>query len=74
VRSSASWAKVAGVLLLIAPQVTGAPEADAFASRVPAELAAKFAAASLGTQATLWLTVAYFAGLFWSRYSHGAAD
>jgi cobalt transporter subunit CbtA len=73
VRSSASWAKVAGVLLLIAPQVAGAPEADAFASRVPAELAAKFAATSLAIQATLWLTVAYFAGLFWSRSSRGTA-
>jgi cobalt transporter subunit CbtA len=74
VRTSGSWAKVVGMLFLIAPHIVGAPDAEAFASRVPAELAAKFAVASLGTQATLWLTAAYFAGLFWSRYPHGAAD
>jgi cobalt transporter subunit CbtA len=74
VRTSASWAKFAGVSLLLAPHLVGAPAAEGFVSRVPAELAAKFAAASLAVQATLWLTVAYFAGLFWSRYLRGAAD
>lgn len=66
-------AKVAGLLLLIAPHVAGAPHAEAFTSRVPAELAAKFAAVSLANQAALWLTVGYFASLFWSRTSRGAS-
>ena len=68
-RTSAPWAKLAAVLLLIAPHIAGAPHAEALASRVPAELAAKFAANSLAIQATLWLAVAYFAGFFWSRFS-----
>jgi cobalt transporter subunit CbtA len=72
-RTSAPWAMLGGVLLLLAPHIVGAPHAEALASRVPAELAAKFAASSLAVQATLWLTVAYFAGLFWSRYPRKAA-
>jgi cobalt transporter subunit CbtA len=72
-RTSAPWAMLGGVLLLLAPHIVGAPHAEALASRVPAELAAKFAANSLAVQATLWLTVAYFAGFFWSRYSRKAA-
>jgi cobalt transporter subunit CbtA len=72
-RTSAWRAKLAGVLLLVAPHVAGAPTAEAFTSTVPAELAAKFAAISLAIQATLWLTVAYFAALFWSRSSRETA-
>jgi cobalt transporter subunit CbtA len=68
-RKSAWRAKLAGVLLLVAPHAAGAPSAEAFTSTVPAELAAKFAATSLAIQAALWLTVACFAGLFWSRTS-----
>jgi cobalt transporter subunit CbtA len=72
-RTSAPWAMLGGVLLLLAPHIVGAPHAEALASRVPAELAAKFAANSLAVQATLWLTVAYFAGLFWARYPRKAS-
>jgi cobalt transporter subunit CbtA len=72
-RTSAPWAMLGGALLLLAPHIVGAPHAEALASRVPAELAAKFAASSLAVQATLWLTVAYFAGLLWSRHPRKAA-
>jgi cobalt transporter subunit CbtA len=72
-RTSAWRAKLAGVLLLVAPHVVGAPTAESFTSPIPAELAAKFAAISLAIQAALWLTGAYFAALFWSRSSRGAA-
>jgi cobalt transporter subunit CbtA len=72
-RTSGWRAKLAGVVLLVAPHVIGAPTVETFTSTVPAELAAKFAAISLAIQAMLWLTCAYFAALFWSRSSREAA-
>lgn len=53
-----------GVLLLVAPHffwpTPAAPE-----STVPAELAARFAAASLAVQAACWVLAGAFAGLVW---------
>ena len=66
-RPGAHWRIAVGVLLLLAPHVIGAPHPQAFASTVPAELAAEFTARSLVLQAVLWLMMAGFAGYFWSR-------
>lgn len=66
-RAGAQWRIAVGVLLLLAPHVIGAPHPEAFASNVPAELAAAFTARSLVLQAVLWLMMAGFAGYFWSR-------
>jgi len=73
-RKPAWRTSLAGVLLLVTPHVAGAPNAEAFASTVPAEIAARFAATSLAIQAALWVTTAYFAGLFWSRTSRAPSS
>lgn len=49
------------------PHLIGAPHPPAFESRVPAELAARFAALSLALQASLWIASGAFAGLFWAK-------
>lgn len=57
-----------GVALLIAPHVIGAPHpAETEASRVPAELAARFASASLAVHAVLWALVGLVVGWYWQR-------
>lgn len=66
-RVEAPLAKVAGVVLLLAPHVIGAPHPPAFESRVPAELAAHFAALSLIVQGLLWALVGLAVGLLWPR-------
>jgi cobalt transporter subunit CbtA len=57
-----------GVALLLAPHVIGAPHpAAAEASRVPAELAARFASVSLGVHAVLWALTGGLVGWLWQR-------
>lgn len=57
-----------GLALLLAAHVVGAPHpAEGDASRVPAELAARFASASLAVHAVLWALTGAFAGWFWQR-------
>jgi cobalt transporter subunit CbtA len=58
-----------GVALIVAPHffwpTPAAPE-----STVPAELAARFAAASLTVQAACWVLAGVFAGVMWRLVSH----
>lgn len=57
-----------GLALLAAPHVIGAPHpAEAETSRVPAELAARFASASLAVHAVLWALTGSLVGWFWQR-------
>lgn len=53
-----------GLALIVLPHVVGAPHAGAAASLVPAEVAAAFAAASLGLQFLTWILPAVIAG-YW---------
>lgn len=56
------------IAVLIVPHAIGAPHlADAAASRVPAELAARFAATSLAVHAALWIATGLAVGLIWPR-------
>lgn len=66
-RAPRAWAKPVGVLILVAPHVIGAPQAEGYASLAPAELAAHFAATSLVVHAALWLMVGASVGLIWPR-------
>lgn len=52
----------AGLAALALPHLAGAPQAPEVASRVPAEIAARFAAASLGIQALMWILPGVIAG------------
>lgn len=64
---SQATAKAAGVALLIAPHIIGAPHPASFESTAPAELAARFAAASLVVHALLWCLVGLSVGWLWTR-------
>ncbi|WP_137391324.1 CbtA family protein [Rhodoligotrophos defluvii] len=57
----------AGLMLLVLPHLIGAPHTEETVSRVPAELAAAFASASLVVQALVWIVPAVLAGFFVSR-------
>jgi cobalt transporter subunit CbtA len=58
-------AKIAGVALLVAPHLVGAPQPATPESTVPAEIAARFAAASLSVQALAWVLAGAMVGLLW---------
>lgn len=72
-RTEAAWAKALALVLIIAPHVVGAPHPAGFESRVPAELAAHFAATSLVVQAALWGLTGLAIGVFWARFGRRAA-
>jgi cobalt transporter subunit CbtA len=56
-----------GIAALAIPHLAGAPHPAEVASRVPAELAARFAAASLVVQALMWILPATIAGYVVAR-------
>lgn len=64
-RAEASWARALAVLALLVPHLIGAPHPAAPESRVPAEIAAHFAALSLAIQAALWLATGFAVGVLW---------
>jgi cobalt transporter subunit CbtA len=53
------------VLLLAAPHIIGAPELDGFSGVAPPEVAASFAARSLGLGLAAWSLMGWLAGWFW---------
>nr|WP_207783284.1 CbtA family protein [Methylosinus sp. RM1] len=59
--------KALGVALIIAPHFIGAPQPPAPESTAPAELAARFAAASLAIHAITWILVGAAVGFVWRR-------
>ncbi len=61
------WARAAGVLLLAAPHIVGAPHPQAFTSAAPAELAGQFAAASLAVSAIFWVLLGWAAASLYQR-------
>lgn len=61
------WLKAIALALVLVPHLVGAPHPEAMESKVPAELAARFAALSLALQAVLWLASAYAAAFFWRK-------
>lgn len=58
---------VAAVALLLAPHLFGAPEPDYFTGTAPPEVAALFAARSLGSGLFAWSVLGCVAGFFWAR-------
>lgn len=68
-RVGGTMATIAGVLLLAAPHLVGAPHPDGYASAVPAEVAAHFASASLGVHAAFWAVIGAATGWFWQRFA-----
>jgi cobalt transporter subunit CbtA len=73
-RMESPVARLGAFVLLLAPHVIGAPHPHAFESRVPAEVAAQFAALSLVVQGLLWVFAGIAVGLLWPRFAPRAAS
>ena len=61
----------AGIALLAAPHLLGAPQPARIGGAVPPELAGHFAAASLVTAAVFWSLLGWLTGTFWRRFDGG---
>lgn len=72
-RMEAPWLRALAVLAMLLPHVIGAPHPAAPESKVPAEIAAHFAALSLGVQAALWLVTGLAVGVLWPWATRRAA-
>lgn len=64
----AVWAIPVGIALLAAPHLVGAPQPPDGAGLVPPELAAEFAARSLGVNAVLWTLLGLATGALYARF------
>lgn len=58
---------LAGVVLLAAPHLIGAPQLDTYWGVAPPELAAQFVTFSLGSAAAGWTTLGFLSAWFWTR-------
>lgn len=70
-RTGALWI-AAGIALLAAPHLIGAPQPARLGGPVPPELAGHFAAASLVTAAIFWSLLGWLSGTFWRRFAAAA--
>lgn len=66
------WAKVLGVVLIVAPHVYGAPEAEDLKSAVPPMLASEFAVSTLATNLFFWVVLGTALG--WAIQSYAASE
>jgi cobalt transporter subunit CbtA len=73
-RGTGSLAIVAGLALVVAPHLIGAPHPAEFESAVPSELSGDFAAASLVVHAAAWTITGFAVGYAWQRGWNGAAN
>lgn len=64
-RMEAPWLRVLAIAAILVPHLIGAPHPAAPESKVPAEIAAHFAALSLAIQAALWLATGFAVGVLW---------
>jgi len=62
-----TWAAAAGIVALAIPHIIGAPHPAEYSTLVPAELSAKFTAASIVTAAVFWACLGWLAGAFYAR-------
>lgn len=69
-----SWLIPAGLLLLAAPHIIGAPQpVGESAGLAPPELAAEFVARALGVAAVFWSMIGWVAGTLYARLGRPAA-
>ncbi|VAW10048.1 Predicted cobalt transporter CbtA [hydrothermal vent metagenome] len=66
--------KSAGLALIAAPHLIGAPMPDQFTSTAPAELAGAFASASIVLGAVFWALLGWATGTLWPRFADEVAD
>ncbi len=60
---------VAGLALLIAPHLIGAPRLDGYAGLAPPELSGEYVARSLAVSMAIWAVLGLAAGYFWNRHA-----
>ncbi len=58
---------VAGIVVILAPHIIGAPHPDVLTGSAPTELGGMFAARSLGVGLAAWVMLGSLAGYFWSN-------
>lgn len=66
--------RLGAIVLLVAPHVVGAPHPHELESKVPAEIAAHFAALSLVVQGLLWACAGVAVGWLWPRLAPNPAS
>jgi cobalt transporter subunit CbtA len=66
--------RLGAIVLLLAPHLIGSPHPHALESKVPAEIAAQFAALSLIVQGLLWVLAGLAVGLLWPRFAPRLAN
>ena len=66
-RPGIAWI-VAGLVLMAAPHIVGAPQPERIGGPVPPELAGHFAAASIVTAAIFWCVLGWTSGTVWQRF------
>jgi cobalt transporter subunit CbtA len=65
---------IAGIALLLAPHLIGAPEPETFAGTVPPELGGLFASRTLGVGMAAWAALGLTAALVWDRETAPASQ
>ena len=61
----------AGIVLLVAPHLIGAPRLEGFAGTAPPELAGEYVARSYAVAFAAWVVLGIAAGHFWNRATQG---
>lgn len=67
----AVWARLLGLVLIVAPHAVGAPHVEGGGSGVPAELMARYATASIVTAGLFWVALGGLSGLVYRRLGRG---
>ncbi|MBR7651244.1 CbtA family protein [Brucella oryzae] len=63
------WAKILGLVLIMAPHLYGAPHPEDISSPIPALLASQYAVASLATNLFMWAVIGLALGWFIQHYA-----
>ncbi len=66
------WARALGVVLIVAPHIYGAPEAEDLTSAVPPTLASEFAVSTLATNLFFWVVLGTALG--WAIQHYAASE
>ncbi|MHC5233683.1 CbtA family protein [Brucella sp. LJL56] len=63
------WAKILGLVLIVAPHLYGAPHPEDTSSPIPSLLASQYAVASLATNLFMWAVIGLALGWFIQHYA-----
>ena len=68
------WAKILGVVLIVAPHIYGAPQAEDLTSAVPPTLASEFAVSTLATNLFFWVVLGTALGWTIQHYAESELE